>query len=96
MGDVMTLEQMYEMAQTIWREEYQRVYGAAIHGGADADAQTHSEAVDSAAAAVVNWMVEAHDIVPDRGEPTDDEIYNGPGMEGGIAYQPEPVDRSLS
>jgi hypothetical protein len=35
------------------------------------------------------------DLEPEDREPTDDELYNGPGREGGIAYGPDDSPGSL-
>ncbi len=39
-------------------------------------------------AGVIDWIVgtDADELVEDDREPTDDEIYNRPGVEGGIVY----------
>lgn len=53
----------------------------------------------AAAAGVIDWIVDADDGEEQQtspwddypgggrdGEPTDDDIYNGPGVEGGVVY----------
>jgi hypothetical protein len=96
MGDVtMIRSEMHKKALEQFHAEYRRVYVDRGRDGGDT-AQGHSEAVESAVGAVVDFVVEKCEFEFDREEPTDDEIYNRPGMEGGIPYSPEPIDRSLS
>ncbi len=52
-------------------------------------------AADAARAAAEPWEAPMMSTFEDDREPTDDDIYNGYGREGGIAYAPDDQPGSL-